>query len=77
LRFFRGTGTWTKYRSRHKTATDCQKTSPYWPNKDHDKDFDVPVLDQPVSINAGPVSGPALCPDAGATERPQEKLYLK
>jgi hypothetical protein len=37
----------------------------------------VPVLDQPVSISAGLVPGPALFPSAGAAERPQEILYKK
>ena len=56
--------------------TDCQKTSPYRPNKGHDKHFSVPVLDQSVSISGSLVPGPALCPGAGAAERPQEILYL-
>jgi hypothetical protein len=72
LRSFRGTGTWTKCRSRHKTGNDYQKTSPYRPNKDHDKHFAVPVLGHSVSISAGLVPGPVLFPGAGATERPKE-----
>ena len=36
----------------------------------------MPVLDQSVSIGAGLVPGLALCPGAGAAERPQEMLYL-
>jgi hypothetical protein len=77
LRSFRGTGTWAKCWSRHKTDTDCQKTSPYRPNKGHDKHFSVPVLDQSVSISASLVPGPALCPGACAADRPQEILYFE
>jgi hypothetical protein len=65
LRSFRGIGTWTKYR--YKTGSDYQKTSTYRPNKGHDKHFVVQVLGQSVSISAGLVPGPALCPGAGAT----------
>ena len=36
----------------------------------------MPVLDQSVSISAGLVPGPALCPGADAAERPQEMLYI-
>jgi hypothetical protein len=35
----------------------------------------VPVLDQVVSISAGLVPEPALCPGAGAAERSQETLF--
>ena len=35
----------------------------------------MPVLYHAVSISAGLVPGPALCPGAGAAERPQEILY--
>ena len=35
----------------------------------------MPVLDRLVSISAGLVPGPALCPGAGAAERSQETLY--
>jgi hypothetical protein len=35
----------------------------------------VPVLDQLVSVIAGLVPEPALCPGAGAAERSQETLY--
>jgi hypothetical protein len=76
LRSFCGTGNWTKCQSRHKTVTYCQNTSPYRPNKDHYKHFTVPVLDQPVSISAGLVPRPVLCPDASAAKRPQEILYI-
>jgi len=75
LRSFRGTGTWTKCRSRHKIETDWQKTSSHRPNKGYDRDFAKPVLDQLVSISAYLVPGPALCPGDGAAERPQEILY--
>jgi hypothetical protein len=75
LRFFHGTGTWTKCRSRHKTDTDCQKTSPYRSNNGHSKHFALPVLDQLVSISAGLVPGPALCPGVDAAEKPQEIMY--
>ena len=37
----------------------------------------MPVLDHLVSISAGLVSEPALCPGAGVTERSQETLYEK
>jgi hypothetical protein len=52
LRSFRGTVTWTKCRFRHKTGNDCQKTSPFMPNKGHYEHLTVPVLDQSVSISA-------------------------
>jgi len=37
----------------------------------------VPVLDHLVSVSAGLVPEPALCPGAGTAERSQETLYLK
>jgi hypothetical protein len=40
------------------TGTDCQKTSPFRPNKGHYKHFIVPVLDQSVSIIVGLVPVP-------------------
>jgi hypothetical protein len=36
----------------------------------------VPVLDHLVSISAGLVPEPALCPGVGAAERSQETLHL-
>jgi hypothetical protein len=74
LRSFRGTVTWAKCRFRHKIGTEFQKTSQYQPNKGHEKHFTVPVKDQSVSISAGLVPGPTLCPVTA--ERPQETLYL-
>ena len=44
------------------TGTEHQKTSPYQPNKDQHQHFVVPVLGQSVSISAGPMPGPVLCP---------------
>ena len=37
----------------------------------------MPVLDRLVSISAGLVPEPALCPGAGAADRSQETLYIK
>jgi hypothetical protein len=39
--------------------------------------FFLPVLDHLVSISAGLVPVPALCPGAGAAERSQKTLYVK
>jgi hypothetical protein len=50
--------------------------SQYLPKKGHDKYFSVPVLDRLVSISAGLVPEPALCPGTGAADRSQETLYL-
>ena len=36
----------------------------------------MPVLGHLILISAWLVKGPALCPGAGAAERPQEKVYL-
>jgi hypothetical protein len=47
----------------------------YYLKLSHDKSVDVLVLDYSVSISASLVPGPALCPGAGAAERPQEILY--
>jgi hypothetical protein len=47
----------------------------YRPKKGHNEYFYVPVSDQLVSVSAGLVPGPALCPGAGAAERSQETLY--
>jgi hypothetical protein len=46
------------------------------PKKVHDEYFFVPVLDHLVSVSAGLVPEPALCPGAGAAERSQETLYV-
>ena len=77
LRSFSGTGTWIKFRFRQKTDTDQNQVTQYRPKKGHDEYFSVPVLDRLVSISAGLVPGPALCPGAGAAERSQETLYVK
>jgi hypothetical protein len=47
----------------------------YRPKKGHDEYFSVPVSDHLVSVSAGLVPEPALCPGAGAAERSQETLY--
>jgi hypothetical protein len=77
LRSFSGTGTWTKFRFRQKTGTDRTQVIQYRPKKGHDEYFSVPVLDFLVSVSAGLVPEPALCPGAGAAERSQETLYTK
>jgi hypothetical protein len=66
LRSFSGTGTWIKFRFRQKTDTDQNQVMQYRPKKVNDEYFSVPVLDRLVSISAGLVSEPALCPGAGA-----------
>jgi hypothetical protein len=51
-------------------------TSQYRPKKGHDEYFYVLVLGHLVSISAGLLAEPALCPCAGAAERSQETLFL-
>ena len=61
-----------------RTFVDWLKwNSQYRPKKGHDEYFSVPVLDRLVSISAGLVPEPELCPGAGAADRLQETLYIK
>jgi hypothetical protein len=76
LRSLRGTGTWTKCWSRHKTGTDRNRLILYRHRKVFILTFIRPVWAGHLEFSAGLVPEPALCPGAGAAERPQEILYV-
>jgi hypothetical protein len=62
---------------RQKTGTDRNQVIQYRHRKVLIMTFFRPLLDHLVSISAGLVPAPALCPGAGAAERSQETLYRK
>ena len=74
LRSFRGTDTWTKCRSRHKTDTDRNRLIQYRCSKVSILNFIRPVYAGLFLFSADLVPGPAFCPGAGATEKQPEIL---